>query len=66
MSKKSIWRHWQEMYSRMSAIQSATENLCSDLFNQLSAYYDEYEMKQCSSHQSVLSETAKESQEWNC
>ncbi len=63
--KKSIWRHWQEMYSRTSAVQSVTENLRSDLFDQLSAYCNEYEMRQCSSHQSVLSETARESQEWN-
>ncbi len=64
-SKKSIWKHWQEAYSRTSAVQSATENLRSDLFDQLSAYCNEYEMKRCSSHQSVLSETARESQEWN-
>ncbi len=63
--KKSIWRHWQETYSETTVVQSATENLRSDLFNQLSAYCDEYEMKRCSSHQPVLSETAKESQEWN-
>ncbi len=54
------------MYSRTSAVQFATENLCNNLFNQLSAYCDEYKMKQCSFHQSVLSETARESQEWNC
>ncbi len=64
-SKKSIWRHWQEMYSETTVVQSAAENLRSDLFNQLSAYRDEYEIRRCSSHQSVLSETAKESQEWN-
>ena len=51
------------MYSETTVVQSATENLCNDLFNQLSAYCNEYEMKQCSSHQSVLSETTKESQE---
>ncbi len=65
MFKKSIWRHWQEMYSRTTVVQSATENLRSDLFNQLSAYCNEYKMRRCSSHQSVLSKTAKESQEWN-
>ncbi len=32
-SKKSIWRHWQEMYSETTAVQSVTENLCSDLFD---------------------------------
>ncbi len=53
------------MYSRTTVVQSATENLCSNLFNQLSAYCNEYEIKWCSSHQSVLSETARESQEWN-
>ncbi len=53
------------MYSRMIVVQSATENFCNDLFNQLSAYYDEYRMKWCNSRQSVLSETARESQEWN-
>ncbi len=31
--KKSIWRHWQEMYSETTVVQSATENLCNDLFN---------------------------------
>ncbi len=54
------------MYSKTIVVQSATENLCNDLFNQLSAHCNEYEMRWCSSHQSVLSETAKESQEWNC
>ena len=49
-SKKSIWKHWQEMYSRMTVVQSATEDLHNDLFNQLSAYYDKYEMRWCSSH----------------
>ena len=61
--KKSIWRHWQETYSKMTVVQSATENLRSDLFNQFSTYCNEYKMRQCSSHQSVLSRTAKESQE---
>jgi len=51
------------MYSETIVVQSATENLRSNLFNQLSAYYDEYKMRQCSSHQSVLSKIAKESQE---
>ena len=64
-SKKSIWRHWQKMYSETTVVQSVTENLRSDLFNQLSAYCNEYEMRWCSSHQSILSETARESQEWN-
>ncbi len=53
------------MYSETIVVQFATENLCSNLFNQLSAYCNEYKMRQCSSHQSVLSETARESQEWN-
>ncbi len=47
------------MYSRTSAVQSATENLRSDLFNQLSAYCNEYEMKRCSSHQSVYQKLRK-------
>ncbi len=51
------------MYSEMTVVQSATENLRSDLFNQLSAYCNEYEMKRYNFHQSVLSETTKESQE---
>ncbi len=54
------------MYSKMTVVQSVTENLCNNLFNQLSTYCNEYKMKWCSFHQSVLSETAKESQEWNC
>ncbi len=53
------------MYSEMIVVQSATENLCSDLFDQLSAYCNEYEMRWCNSHQSALSRTTRESQEWN-
>ncbi len=64
-SKKSIWRHWQETYSETTVVQLATENLRSDIFDQLSTYCDEYEMRRRSSHQSVLSETTRESQEWN-
>ena len=49
------------MYSKMIVVQSATEDFHNDLFNQLSAYCNEYKMRWCSFHQSVLSKTVKES-----
>jgi len=61
MFKKSIWKHWWKMYSKTIVVQFAIENLCNNLFNQLLIYCNEYEIKWCSFHQSILSETAKES-----
>ncbi len=49
------------MYSRMTVVQSVIKDLCNNLFNQLLAYCNEYKIRWCSSHQSVLSETARES-----
>ncbi len=33
------------MYSKTIIVQSVTENLCNDLFNQLSTYCNEYKIK---------------------
>ncbi len=54
------------MYSKTIVVQSATKNLCNNLFDQLSIYCNEYEMKWCNFHQSILSKIIRESQEWNC